>query len=553
MLRRIFSIIALFLGVGLFGLSYGEFVVVEDGKKADLVIYSFDRPLQLYALLESVDKYVSGLGEVHVIYRASDNEYASAYKEVEQAFGGFIFAKQGDNPYEDFRPLTLSAAFDSPHEYIVFAVDDIIVKDFINVPTEIDLIEKTGAYGFYYRLGKHLDYCHPMNCPQKVPPLTEVSEGVFSWVFSQGECDWAYPNSVDMTLFRKKDIIDDYYSIPLTSPCYEAPWSGRAWRIMSRTGLCYEQSKIVNVPLNRVQNICRNRHMGVSPKNLLDMFNQGLKIDIKPFFRVDNKSAHAEYDLQFVKRTNEKHIVVVTAGYNNEEWFKRNLDSLFEQKYNNYTLWYTDDCSTDNTANLVEEYIKEKGQKHRVKLVCNTQNIGALANQYRAIHSCRDNHIIVILDGDDWLADDQVLNYISDVYSGSDIWLTYGQFEWWQSGQIGICHRMPQEVVKNNQFRGLRYVPSHLRTFYAGLFKKIRREDLLIDDDFLPVTGDVATMLPMIEMARDGHFRFVDKVLLIYNDANELNDHKLSRKLQFDLDLEIRCNRQPYDTIEKPF
>ena len=33
-------------------------------KKADLVIYSFDRPTQLFALLESVDFYVTGLGDV---------------------------------------------------------------------------------------------------------------------------------------------------------------------------------------------------------------------------------------------------------------------------------------------------------------------------------------------------------------------------------------------------------------------------------------------------------------------------------------------------------
>jgi len=37
-------------------------------EKVDLVIFSFDRPLQLYALLESCEEYMKGLGDVHVTH-----------------------------------------------------------------------------------------------------------------------------------------------------------------------------------------------------------------------------------------------------------------------------------------------------------------------------------------------------------------------------------------------------------------------------------------------------------------------------------------------------
>jgi hypothetical protein len=53
----------------------------------------------------------------------------------------------------------------------------------------------------------------------------------------------------------------------------------------------------------------------------------------------------------------------------------------------------------------------------------------------------------------------------------------------------------------------------------------------------------------MIEMARNAHFAFVSEVLLIYNDLNSLNDHKVSQKMQQEFDRHIR--RLPkYDALD---
>jgi len=271
--------------------------------KADFVIYSFNRPLQLYALLESVDKYMTGLGEICVIYRATQESYALAYDEVKKDFGQVIFMQQGDKPYEDFQPLTLQAVFSSPHVYIIFAVDDIVVKDFIDIASDITLLEKTQAYGFYYRLGKNLSYCYTMQRAQAIPPLQVVADGVFAWQFCQAECDWGYPNTVDMTLYRKADIRNFFETVPYEAPNpLEGRWSGYAYQVSNRIGLCYEQSKIINLPLNCVQNFCNNAHMGGDTQVLLNEFNEGKKIDINILFRIPNISAHQEYVLTYLPR-----------------------------------------------------------------------------------------------------------------------------------------------------------------------------------------------------------------------------------------------------------
>jgi hypothetical protein len=58
-----------------------------------------------------------------------------------------------------------------------------------------------------------------------------------------------------------------------------------------------------------------------------------------------------------------------------------------------------------------------------------------------------------------------------------------------------------------------------MRTFYAGLYKKIKPEDLMYEGGFLPMSVDAGAMLPMIEMA-GWHSRFIKEVIYIYNDTN---------------------------------
>jgi len=251
--------------------------------------------------------------------------------------------------------------------------------------------------------------------------------------------------------------------------------------------------------------------------------------------------------------TKEKHIVVVTASYNNKKWYKKNLDSVFNQNYKNWSLIYIDDCSTDETGDLVERYVEEQGFQNNVTIIKNEKRVASpLANQYKAIYSCKDDDIIIILDGDDFFAHPNVLTYINKIYADPNIWLTYGQFKYHSTGKRGFCCPIPQKIVEHNSFRQFSHIPSHLRTFYAGLFKKIKKEDLLYNNEFFKMSCDIAAMFPMIEMASKGHFTFIPQVLLEYNNINDLSHHKVSKTLQRKLDLEIR-KRKKYSPLEKLF
>lgn len=244
----------------------------------------------------------------------------------------------------------------------------------------------------------------------------------------------------------------------------------------------------------------------------------------------------------------EKPFVIVTASYNNYLWYARNLDSVFNQDYKNYRLIYIDDNSSDGTGMLVRNYISQEGKEELVTLICNEERHGATENIYNAIHSCDKNEIVIILDGDDWLAHNQVLNHLNRIYQDPNVWLTYGQFQWFPNNAPGFAHEVPVSILKENRIREYSWVTTHLRTFYAGLYQQIKKEDLMYEGKFYPMTGDLAIMFPLVELAGT-HCKFVDEVLCIYNTANVLNDDKVDGHKQNNLGGQIR-GKQRYQPIE---
>ncbi len=274
---------------------------IAPSKKPDMLVFSYDRPLQLYALLESIRQYMSGLSKLSIIYRASDERYAKAYEELQMAFPSINWLKQSSNPHKDFKPLVLQALKDFSSPYVLFAVDDIVVKDFVDLSSCIDAMEKTNAYGFYLRLGAHVKHCYMIDQPQAIPPHLSLGDKMFAWDFSSAQHDWAFAHTLDMTIYRKADVEAAFRRLNYKHPNrLEQSWAQNQPK--RAIGLCFEQSKIVNLPLNMVNlSDCRQSHF-MTTEELLVKWNEGMKMSIDPLFRVENVSPHIDYTPEFVRR-----------------------------------------------------------------------------------------------------------------------------------------------------------------------------------------------------------------------------------------------------------
>lgn len=218
---------------------------------------------------------------------------------------------------------------------------------------------------------------------------------------------------------------------------------------------------------------------------------------------------------------------VVIASYNNAPCCESNLESLIRQDYPHWRAVYIDDASSDDTADLVERFVTSAGVGERFTLVTNEARRFPLANQYDVISRCAGDEVVVILDGDDRLANDQVLSFLNRIYQDPDVWLTYGSYVNASDGQRGhFCAQLPLTVIEHNRYRHHPWVSSHLRSFYGWLFHKIRVADLQQNGEFFKCAGDLAISYPMLEIAGT-HSRYIRDILYVYNDVTPLNEYKV--------------------------
>ena len=169
----------------------------------------------------------------------------------------------------------------------------------------MEMMEKTGAYGFYLRFGKHIRFCYMNGQPQPVPDSIPLAQNIYAWDLKEGKGDWGFPNNVDMTVFRKADLKEAFEKMKYKTPnSLESIWATEyaPAQDLGTLGLYFERSKIVNIPLNIVSRT-GNPHMNFSsPEDLLAKFNEGWKIDIEPLHRIVNDSPHFECIPEFVAR-----------------------------------------------------------------------------------------------------------------------------------------------------------------------------------------------------------------------------------------------------------
>lgn len=237
-------------------------------------------------------------------------------------------------------------------------------------------------------------------------------------------------------------------------------------------------------------------------------------------------------------------IIVVTTLYNAEKYIERCLFSILTQTYENFVCYITDDLSTDKSLELVKKFIKTD---KRFILIENTEKKYQPGNYDQIIRNnskIDDNDIIVEIDGDDWLPDSKVLERVYKLYSNKDVWIANGSFMY-STGQHGFSSK--QKITFN--LRKERFTASHLRTWRAFLWRSILEEDLKDENGvYWKVTGDLSFMYPMLEMAGEEHYRFMNDINYVYNEQNPINDHKVDLTLVNEIASKIR-NKKPYDKL----
>ncbi len=256
------------------------------------------------------------------------------------------------------------------------------------------------------------------------------------------------------------------------------------------------------------------------------------------------------------RKIDDTEFVILITSYNNKKYAKENLKSACHQKSTRpYQVICVNDCSTDETGAIMDQYVQKHHLESFVKIIHNPVRVGALENIYNVIHTLiADDKVVVSLDGDDRLAHDEVLLRLEKVYSDPHVWMTYGNSLTIPGGRLW-CKEVPKEAFLQGKLRQIPFEAQHLRTFKAWLFKKIAKADLMYEGKFFPMTWDMAIMFPMLEMAgpKDAqsvnHSRFIKQVLYFYRMNNPLNDFRVNDALQTKLG-KIIIDKIPYKPLK---
>lgn len=205
-----------------------------------------------------------------------------------------------------------------------------------------------------------------------------------------------------------------------------------------------------------------------------------------------------------------------------------------------------DDCSTDNTYEIIKTIHTIFGNFNMLR---NEIRVGtSLATRVKGlefISKKNEEYIIINIDGDDYLPDKGVFSYLNVIYQDEDIYMTYGQYE----PESHTYHNYCKPLYNTRTYRKSgEWVTSHLRTYRKKIFDLIKDEDLRDVNNNYYKTGDIAVMLPLIELCGLKRIKFISKILYIYNDLNSICTMNLNPDKQVAEANEIR-NKPEYEEL----
>lgn len=155
-------------------------------------------------------------------------------------------------------------------------------------------------------------------------------------------------------------------------------------------------------------------------------------------------------------RSNEL-VSIIMPAYNAAKTLPQAVTSALAQTYGNFELIIIDDCSTDGTGALAQDYCR---QDPRIRLLSNRHNSGASQTRHNGVAQARGQWL-AFLDSDDvWAADKLEKQMSLQISSGADLVYTGSAFidsegnakDWTLHVPQTICYRklLKQNLISNS-------------------------------------------------------------------------------------------------------
>lgn len=215
---------------------------------ADILIFAHDKPEQLKVLVESLYKYVSGLGTICVMLETQSLILFEAYQEIFKEYPSIKITKSSVESAQ-----VLSA---SPNKYVILAHEGCRLIRPIMLSSIISELERTKACAFFLT-------ADVQTCPRDVK-FINLGPTVSAWQFYYGQQHLKNPFSTSLSLYKKNTVVPSLMYIESKDErefCYV--WSQMAGFQLFDICLCFNEfhaidSSIIQSCLYRKENVFCN-------------------------------------------------------------------------------------------------------------------------------------------------------------------------------------------------------------------------------------------------------------------------------------------------------
>lgn len=117
-------------------------------------------------------------------------------------------------------------------------------------------------------------------------------------------------------------------------------------------------------------------------------------------------------------------VSVIIPNYNHAPFLKERIDTVLNQTYQDFEIIILDDCSTDNSREIIESY---RGNDKISKIIYNQENSGNTFKQWTKGISYSKGDWIWIAESDDWCSEFFLEHLVTDLINDPSIAFSYCQ------------------------------------------------------------------------------------------------------------------------------
>ena len=129
-------------------------------------------------------------------------------------------------------------------------------------------------------------------------------------------------------------------------------------------------------------------------------------------------------------------ISIIMPAYNVGKYIREAIDSIIAQTFTNWELIICDDCSSDNTVAIIQEYCKKDD---RISLIKRKENSGGVRLPVREAALASSTSLIMTFDSDDFLDCDYIEKlYLRKKQTGANVVLS----------RLSFCDERGEEMQK---------------------------------------------------------------------------------------------------------